>query len=67
MNYQSSCRWSLIALFFFSHLFPVMALETGDDLKLDPDKYLGKKVSLLGRIDSDYQPLKVANGAVAFM
>lgn len=44
----------------------VQALETGDDLKLDPDKYLGKKVSLLGRIDSDYQPLKVANGAGSF-
>ena len=44
----------------------VQALETGDDLKLDPDKYLGKKVSLLGRIDADYQPLKVANGAGSF-
>lgn len=45
---------------------PVKAFETGDDLKLDPDKYLGKKVSLLGRIDADYQPLKVANGAGSF-
>ena len=44
----------------------VQAIETGDDLKLDPDKYLGKKVSLLGRIDADYQPLKVANGAGSF-
>jgi len=44
----------------------VQALETGDDLKLDPDKYLGKKVSLIGRIDAAYQPLKVANGSGAF-
>ena len=47
-------------------LAQAFALETGDDLKLDPDKYLGKKVSLLGRIDSDYQPLKVANGSGSF-
>ena len=44
----------------------VQALETGDDLKLDPDRYLGKKVSLLGVIDAGYEPLKAPSGAGSF-
>ena len=44
----------------------VQALETGDDLKLDPDRYLGKKVSLLGIIDAGYEPLKAPSGAGSF-
>lgn len=44
----------------------VQALETGDDLKLDPDRYLGKKVSLLGVIDASYEPLKAPSGAGSF-
>jgi hypothetical protein len=55
----------LILAALFTHV-GVHAIETGDDLKLDPDKYLGKKVNLLGRIDADYQPLKVTNGAGSF-
>ena len=35
----------------------LQALETGDDLKLNPDKYVGKKVSLQG--------IKVTKGARA--
>ena len=44
----------------------VQALETGDDLKLDPDRYLGKKVSLIGVIDAGYEPLKAPSGAGSF-
>jgi len=45
----------------------VHAFETGDDLKLDPDRYLGKKVSLLGVIDAGYEPLKAPSGAGSFL
>ncbi|NBR97223.1 MAG: hypothetical protein EBT48_06440 [Verrucomicrobia bacterium] len=55
-----------LALVAFITSLNAHALETGNDLKLDPDRYLGKKVSLIGRIDSDYQPLKVANGSGSF-
>ena len=55
-----------LALIAFLTSLNAHALETGNDLKLDPDRYLGKKVSLIGRIDSDYQPLKVANGSGSF-
>ena len=44
----------------------LQALETGDDLKLNPDKYLGKKVSLLGMINAAYEPHKSPNGTGSF-
>ena len=59
-------RFFYLALVAFVTSFHAHAIETGDDLKLDPDRYLGKKVSLIGRIDAGYQPLKVANGSGAF-
>ena len=59
-------RFFYLALVAFVTSFHAHALETGDDLKLDPDRYLGKKVSLIGKIDAGYQPLKVANGSGAF-
>ena len=58
-------RFFYLALVAFVTSFHAHAIETGDDLKLDPDRYLGKKVSLIGRIDAGYQPLKVANGSGA--
>jgi hypothetical protein len=59
-------RFFYLALVAFVTSFHAHALETGNDLKLDPDRYLGKKVSLIGKIDAGYQPLKVANGSGAF-
>ena len=44
----------------------LQALETGDDLKLNPDKYIGKKVSLQGMINAGYEPHKSPNGSGSF-
>jgi len=63
-----SSKHLLVSLFFSYALFLSKAsgIETGDDLKLDPDKYIGKKVNLIGMIDAYYQPLKAPNGSGSF-
>jgi hypothetical protein len=57
---------SLAFFLSLSFALSLQALETGNDLKLNPDKYVGKKVSLLGMINPSYEPHKSSNGTGSF-